>query len=95
MSAFNLFVLVLLAAVTVFALANPSPITIRFLAWEAQTTVAAAVMGAAIAGGLLVLVSCFAGQMRSRARIRELQAMVHALEARPAGPAGPLPDENA
>lgn len=94
MSAFNLFVLVLLAVVTVFALANPSPVSIRFLVWELQTTVAVAIMGAAILGGLLVLVSCFAGQMRHKARIRELQAMVRALESRPVG-SGRQPDENA
>ncbi|OFX26946.1 MAG: hypothetical protein A2Z07_10205 [Armatimonadetes bacterium RBG_16_67_12] len=82
MSGFSLFALLLLAVVTAFALTNPAPVTVRFLAWQAQTTLALAVIGAAVVGGFLVLVSSVLGQQHLRARLREMQARVRELEAR-------------
>jgi uncharacterized integral membrane protein len=79
---FGLFALVLLVAVTAFALTNPTPVTVRFLVWQAETTLALAVIGAAVAGGLLVLMSSMLGQRQLRARLRETQARVRDLEAR-------------
>ena len=82
MSGFSLFALLLLAVVTAFALTNPAPVTVRFLAWQAQTTLALAVIGAAAIGGFLVLVSSVLGQQHLRARLREMQARARELEAR-------------
>jgi uncharacterized integral membrane protein len=82
MSAFTLFGLVLLVLVMLFALANPGTVLVRFLVWQYQTTVALAVIGAAVLGGLLVFVSNALGQRGQRARLRQLQARVRELEAR-------------
>ncbi len=82
MSAFTLFALVLLVAVTLFALGNPQLISVRFLAWSMETTVALAVIGAAVAGGFLVFLGNVVGQQQLRARLREAQARVRDLETR-------------
>ncbi|MDR7487045.1 MAG: lipopolysaccharide assembly protein LapA domain-containing protein [Armatimonadota bacterium] len=81
MSAFTLFALILLVGVTVFALYNPEPVVLRFLVWRAQTTVALAVVGGAVVGGVLVFISSLLGQQHLRARVRDLQARVRELEA--------------
>jgi uncharacterized integral membrane protein len=93
MSGFTLVALVLLAVVTMFALANPSPILIRFLTWQYQTTVALAVIGGAVLGGLLVFVSSVVGQQQLRGRLRDAQARVRELEARVHNLTSPQPDE--
>ncbi len=82
MSGFTVFALILFAAVTAFALANPMPVTVRFLMWTAEMSLALAVIGAAVVGGILVFVSSVVGQQHLRARIREVQARVRELEAR-------------
>ncbi|MDQ7857323.1 MAG: LapA family protein [Armatimonadota bacterium] len=82
MSAFALFALVLLGLVTVFALSNPAPVVLRFLSWQVETTLALAVIGGAVIGGVLVFVSGVLGQQQVRARLRESQARVRELEAR-------------
>ncbi len=94
MSAFTLFALLLLVGVTVFALYNPEPVVLRFLVWQVQTTVALAVVGGAVIGGLLVFVSSLLGQQHLRARVRELQARVRELEAARGVP-GDRPDPGA
>lgn len=94
MSAFAVFALILLAAVTVFGLSNPDPVTVRFLAWHLQTSLALAVVGAAIVGGLLVLISSTIGQQHLRARLRELQTRLRDLEGR-AAPADRTTDQHA
>lgn len=83
MSIFTVFALLLFAAVTVFALANPSAVVLRFAVWEVQTTLALATIGAAVLGGFLVFLSGFIGQQRLRSRVRELQARVRDLESHP------------
>ncbi|MDR7417555.1 MAG: LapA family protein [Armatimonadota bacterium] len=94
MSAFTLFALVLLAVVTLFALSNPEPIALRFLAWRLESTLAIVVIGAAIVGAFLVFVSNLIGQRQLRGRIRELQARVRELEARVAeSPQTSKPDQ--
>lgn len=99
MSAFGLFALLLLAAVTAFALTNPAPVTLRFLVWQVQTTLALAVVGGAVIGGLLVLISSTVSQRGLRARLRQSEARVRDLEARQAAagspPAGHPPDHPA
>jgi uncharacterized integral membrane protein len=82
MSGFTLFALLLLVVVTVFALANPAPIALRFLMWQAETTLAIAIIGAAVIGGFLVFVSSVFGQQHLRTRLRDAQTRVRELEAR-------------
>lgn len=82
MSGFTLFALLLLVVVTVFALANPAPIVLRFLMWQAETTLAIAIIGAAVIGGFLVFVSSVFGQQHLRARLRDAQTRLRELEAR-------------
>jgi uncharacterized integral membrane protein len=89
MSAFSLFALVLLAAVTLFALGNPTVVTLRFLLWQTDASVAVAVIGGAVFGGLLVFISSLIGQQQLRTRLRDLQARVREMEARSPGPGGP------
>ena len=84
MTGFTLFALVLLVAVTVFALSNPGVVLLRFLVWELQVSLALAVIGGAVLGGLLVFISSVAGQAHLRARLRDLQARLRDAEARPA-----------
>jgi len=84
MSIFAVFALILFAAVTVFSLSNPDLVTVRFLAWHLQTSLALAVVGAGIVGGLLVLISSTVGQQQMRARLRELQTRLREFEGRPA-----------
>jgi putative membrane protein len=82
MSVFTVLSLVLLVVVMLFALANPGTVVVRFLVWQYQTTVALAVIGAAVLGGLLVFVSNALGQRGQRARLRQLQARVRELETK-------------
>lgn len=82
MSGFAVFALILFAAVAVFSLSNPDLVTVRFLAWRLQTSLALAVVGAGIAGGLLVLISNTIGQQQMRSRVRDLQTRIRELEAR-------------
>ncbi len=91
MSIFTVFALLLFAAVTVFALGNPSAVVLRFAVWEVQTTLALATVGAAVLGGLLVFASGLVGQRRLRSRLRELQARLHEIESQPASAAGRPP----
>lgn len=86
MSAFTLLALLLFGAVMVFALGNPSPVVLRFAVWEVRTTLALAVIGGAVAGGLLIFITSVIGQQRLRTRVREMQARLRELEAQP--PAG-------
>lgn len=88
MSAFGVFAILLLVATTVFALANPTPVTVRFMNWQAQTTLALAMIASAVIGAFLVLVSSLIGQRGVRARLREAQARIRTLEARQQPAAG-------
>ena len=82
MSGFGIFALLLLLATTVFALYNPTPVVVRFLAWEVQTSLALAVIGGVVLGGFLVFTSSVAGQRHLRARLRDLQARLRDAESR-------------
>jgi uncharacterized integral membrane protein len=82
MSGFTIFALILFAAVAIFSLSNPDLVTVRFLAWHLQTSLALAVVGAGIVGGLLVLLSSVVGQQQMRARLRDLQTRLRELEGR-------------
>jgi putative membrane protein len=67
--------LVLLLLVTVFALQNTEPITVRFIMWNRRTSVAAAMIASAMAGALIVYLASVASQ-------RELKSRVHRAETR-------------
>ncbi len=88
MSGFEIFALLLLLATTVFALYNPTPVAVRFLAWEVRTSLALAVIGGVVLGGFLVFASSLAGQRHLRARLRDVQARLRDVESR-------LPDSGA
>lgn len=94
MTGFSFFAILLLAVVTVFAIMNPTPVSVRFLIWRAETTLALAVIGAAILGGLLVLMSSMLGQRHLRTRLRETEARVRELETRLHELDGALTDQN-
>jgi putative membrane protein len=93
MSPFTLFALVLLLLVTVFALSNPMTVSLHFLSWRFETTLALAIIGAAVVGGFLVLVSSVVGQQQLRSRLRESQARLRELEARLHEPSRPGPGQ--
>jgi uncharacterized integral membrane protein len=91
-----LFVLLtlLLLAVALFALQNADPVTLRFLHWQFQSSVAVVTLGATAAGALI------AGLMGLGARLRRWQRRRAtepgpgpgpALPAEPGPPAGPPP----
>lgn len=54
----------LLLAVAVFALQNPDPVTLRFLRWQAQSSVALVALGATTAGALIAGLLALAGRLR-------------------------------
>lgn len=82
MPLFTIVALLLLVVVTLFALGNPQLVTLRFLVWQVETTLALATISAAVLGGLLVFVSSALGQRHLRAMLRETQGRVRDLEAR-------------
>jgi uncharacterized integral membrane protein len=90
MSAFTLFALLLLAVATMFALANPDRVMVRFLMWHLETTVALAVVGGSVLGGFLVFISQALAHRRMRAQIRDLQMRLSSAEQGRPGP-GPAP----
>jgi len=70
----------LLAAATVFALQNPSPVALRFVAWSLSTTLAVAVIGAAVLGGLIVYVASLFSHGALRARLRAAEGRLREWE---------------
>lgn len=90
-----LWLLLLLVAVTVFALSNQTPVTVNFWQWPIYTgPLAMVVVGAGVLGVLLTYTSSLAHHVRQTRQIRSLQESVRAHEARegpPARPVGPTP----
>ena len=70
---FSLAVL-LLAAATIFALQNPATVTLRFVTWSLTTTLALAIVGAAVLGGLIVYIASLFSHGELRARLRSAEA---------------------
>ncbi len=76
-----LLVALLSVAITVFALQNPGPTTVRFLAWGVDTIPLAAVVLGSFAVGLLIAgVPLWALVWRGRRRARRLETQVKMLE---------------
>jgi uncharacterized integral membrane protein len=81
---FRVLAALLLVGTTIFALNNPEPVVLRFLTWGVYTTVALAMLGSALFGGLLIWLSTMATQRRLRAQVRDLQTRLRTVEAPPA-----------
>lgn len=75
-------VLALLFALAVagFAVQNAEPITVRFLQWEARTSLVVVILGAAAVGALSVGLAGGFRQLRTGWRVRNLQNMTQRLE---------------
>jgi uncharacterized integral membrane protein len=82
-----LLVALVAAAVAVFALQNGEPTPVRFLVWSSETLPLAALILAALAGGLVVagLPLLFRG-WRLRSRLRAAERRIAELEQRAAAP---------
>jgi uncharacterized integral membrane protein len=82
----------LLLAVAVFAIQNPDPVTLKFLGWQLQSSVAVLTLGASTAGAILAGLLGVASRLRRWQRARATAAVVPAPPAEagsPARPAGP------
>lgn len=87
-----LVVAVLAAVITIFALQNITPISLRFLFWSLPATpVATVILISVVAGIVLVGIPLLISRWRLRARARSLETRLAAAEAR----ANPQPPANA
>jgi uncharacterized integral membrane protein len=91
-----LFVLLtlLLLAVALFALQNADPVTLRFLHWQFQSSVAVVTLGATAAGALIAGLMGVGGRLRRWQRRRPTEpgsSPGSALPAEPRPPVGPPP----
>jgi uncharacterized integral membrane protein len=68
------FAVLLLAAAALFALQNPTPVTLKFALWSLTTTLALAIIGAAVLGGLVVYIASLFSLAGLRARLRGADA---------------------
>lgn len=88
-----LWLLLLLLAVTIFALSNTTPITVMFWQWPIYTgSLALAIVGAGVLGALLVFLPSLIRQGHLGSRIRELERALQPHEEAP-GPTAP-PDSS-
>ena len=87
-----LLVALVAAAVAVFALQNSAPTPVRFIVWSTESLPLAALILAALAGGLVVagLPLLFRG-WRLRSRLRAAERRVAELEQQAAARATPPP----
>jgi uncharacterized integral membrane protein len=84
----------LLLAVAVFALQNPDRVTLSFLAWKVETSVAILALGATTTGALIAGLLGLASRLRRWQRARAVTApptAVPPLRSDPASPTGPPP----
>ncbi len=90
MRATVVWLLLLLLAVTIFALSNTAPVTVMFWQWPVYTgSLALAIVGAGMLGALLTLLPALMRQSHLGGRIRELEREIRTQE--PAGRPGPGP----
>jgi uncharacterized integral membrane protein len=77
------FVAVLASAITLFALQNNTPASIRFLFWSLQAIPLATVILVSVAAGIVLAgVPLWLERWRLRARVRSLETRLAAAEAR-------------
>jgi putative membrane protein len=78
-----LIVAVIASAITIFALQNTTPISVRFLVWSLpETPLASVILVSVVAGILLVGLPLTISRWRLRARARSLEARLASAEAR-------------
>jgi len=76
------FVAVLASAITLFALQNSAPASIRFLFWSLQDVPLATVILASVASGIVLAgVPLWFERWRLRVRVRSLETRLTAAEA--------------
>ena len=68
------------ALVSIFAIQNAMLVTINFLTWSGNTSFAAVVLGSALAGVLIALLSQAMVQLRLRLSLQQSEKRVHELE---------------
>jgi len=77
-----LLVAIVAAVITVFALQNGAPTSIRFLLWKLETVPLATLILVALAAGVVLVGSPLViDRWRLRARVRELEARAASAEA--------------
>lgn len=85
-----LLVAVVASAITLFALQNTTPISLRFLFWSLAEVPLASVILASVGGGIvLVGFPLLINRWRLRSRARSLEAQLADAEARAAKPEPP------
>lgn len=78
-----LIVAVIASGITVFALQNTTPISVRFLVWSLpETPLATVILVSVVAGIVLVGLPLVISRWRLRARARSLEARLATAEAR-------------
>jgi uncharacterized integral membrane protein len=87
-----LIVAVIASGITVFALQNTTPISVRFLVWSLpDTPLATVILVSVVAGIVLVGFPLLISRWRLRARARSLEARLATAEARANERASPSP----
>ncbi len=84
-----IFGLFLLLVVTVFAVQNQAPVSIRFLGWHYETQLGLAMTAAAVVGALIIYVSAFFKHRELRGQIRGVEARLREAEQK----SSPVGDE--
>ena len=71
------FLLLILLAVTIFALSNTAPVSVMFWQWPVYTgTLASVVIGAGVLGALLTYIPSLVRHTRLARRVRELENQI-------------------
>jgi uncharacterized integral membrane protein len=84
--------LVLAIAVSVFAIQNAGPVTLRFGIWSVETSLVVVILVAAAAGAAMAFLLGLPGWIRDRRRLRAQARELEALRA--ARPPAPPPPES-
>jgi uncharacterized integral membrane protein len=78
-----LFAAVIASAITIFALQNTTPVSLRFLLWSLpETPLAAVILASVVAGIVLVGLPFWINRWRLRMRVRSLETRLAESEAR-------------
>jgi uncharacterized integral membrane protein len=93
MRIFFVVALILALLVTVFAVQNNQPITISFLFWSIDGSLALVLMVTLVMGIVIGVLLMAPGSVRSRFRAREFQRSVRALEEEQTAAAATAPRE--
>lgn len=72
--------LVLLVVVTVFALQNPDPVTIKFLGWQYPIQLGVALIASGVIGAFIIYLSGLFTQGELRARVRSAESRLREAE---------------